>query len=255
MAQGRPAPRQLEVLNKQQITPNMLRVTLGGAGLQGFPEGQDGGYVKLMLAPSPDSEKPIVRTYTIRTQHADALDIDFVMHDVEGHVGPATEWATHVAIGETIMVGGPGPAKPLPTGYDNYIITGDMSALPAISVNLENLPKDAQGLAILEIQHEDDRQDIAHPEGVTVQWVINPAPGEHATLLLDTLREHSWPKGSVYSWTASEFASMRELRSYFSEEKGLPREAIYFSSYWKKGANEDSHKGIKREYMESVGGG
>ncbi|MXP26033.1 siderophore-interacting protein [Altererythrobacter indicus] len=252
MPQGRPAPRQLEVLSKTKITPNMLRVTIGGEGLEGFPDGQEGGYVKLRLTPAPGSEKPVVRTYTIRAQRADALDIDFVMHDVAGHAGPATEWALSASVGDTIMVGGPGPAKPLPPGYDHYVITGDMSALPAISVNLERLPDDAKGMAILEIQHEDDKQDIAHPEGVTLHWVVNPAPGEHPDLLLNTLQQQGWPEGSVYAWTASEFTSMRELRSYFVAEKQLPREALYFSSYWKKGANEDSHKGIKREYMQSI---
>ncbi|RKF18316.1 siderophore-interacting protein [Altericroceibacterium spongiae] len=253
MPKRRPAPRELKVRGSQQITPNMLRITVGGEGLAGFPESQDGGYVKLMLNPTEGSSKPIVRTYTIRAQRPDELDIDFVMHDVEGHAGPATEWALNASPGETIMVGGPGPAKPLPSGFDNYVITGDMSALPAISVNLENLPASATGIALLEIQHEDDRQAIDHPEGVAIHWIVNPRPGEEPNLLLNTLKKQDWPAGSVYAWTASEFATMRGLRNYFMEEHGLTREAIYFSSYWKKGSNEDSHKDIKRQYMESVG--
>jgi len=37
---SRAEPGKLDVLGKTQVTPNMLRVTLGGAGLAGFPDGR-----------------------------------------------------------------------------------------------------------------------------------------------------------------------------------------------------------------------
>lgn len=120
----------------------MLRLTLGGKGMSGYPSGQKGGYVKLMFRPVVDGGKSVVRTYTIRDQRLGELDVDFALHvDAEGQAGPATRWALAAQPGDVIDVGGPGPAKPLPPGFGTYLVAGDMTALPAISANLEALPE------------------------------------------------------------------------------------------------------------------
>ena len=91
---SRPEPRTLEVLNAETLSPSMHRLSLGGAGLAGFPQGQAGGYIKLML---PDEgERPIVRTYTIRRQTPEALIVDFALHGGEA-AGPATRFALRPA--------------------------------------------------------------------------------------------------------------------------------------------------------------
>ncbi len=76
----------------------MQRVTLGGPGLGDFPQGQEGGYLKLFLGEGANG-KPIVRTYTIRHQRKDALDIDFALHGDDA-AGPATRWALRAEPGE-----------------------------------------------------------------------------------------------------------------------------------------------------------
>lgn len=117
----RPIPRTLIVKRSHRLAPNMLRVTIGGPELAGFPDGQVGGYVKLMLPPSRHDGKPTVRTYTIRNQRSGELDIDFVLHaDAKGQAGPATRWALAAEPGDVVKVGGPGAAKPLAPGFDHY---------------------------------------------------------------------------------------------------------------------------------------
>ena len=51
----------------------MIRVTLGGEACA--TPGFAGGYVKLMLAPASAHGKAVIRTYTIRHQHAEAIDL------------------------------------------------------------------------------------------------------------------------------------------------------------------------------------
>ena len=148
---ARPEPRKLEVIASGAVTPNMHRVTLGGAGLAGFPAGQDGGYVKLRIPGGNAEARPCVRTYTIRAQREDEIDIDFALHGAGAPTGPATAWALGVKPGATIEVGGPGAAKPLPQGKGPFLLVGDMTALPAICVNLESLGEDARGDAVIEI--------------------------------------------------------------------------------------------------------
>jgi len=247
---NRPPPRTLTVLGKQVVTPNMLRVTLGGPGLADFPAGSAGGYVKLRLFPA-GAERPVVRTYTIRHQRDDAIDLDFVLHaDDTGRHGPATDWALAARPGDVIEVGGPGPAKPLPAGRGFYLIAGDMTALPAISVNLEALAPDARGVAVIEIQNDADRQDIAKPAGVEIIWLVNPAPGTQSAALADRLRAKDTGAPDVHGWAASEFSAMQALRTYLRAERALDRLQLYISSYWKAGLSEDEHKVAKRDDAE-----
>ena len=230
----------------------MLRLTLGGAGLAGFPAAQKGGYVKLMLAPDGDSAKSILRTYTIRRQRPDELDIDFALHgDEHGRAGPATRWALAAKPGDRIDVGGPGPAKPLPAGFDRYLVAGDMTALPAIAANLEELAEDAMGFVALEIQDDADRQELMAPAGVTIRWLVNPEPGTRPDLLETALREQGSPAGNIYAWAASEFSAMRRLRAYLRDEQGLGSDRLYLSSYWKSGLTEEAHKLAKRQDAEA----
>ena len=61
-----------------------------------------------------------------------------------------------------------------------------------------------------------------------------------------------WPEGDVYAWAACEFSSMKALRSYLREERGLGADSLYISSYWKSGLTEEDHKLAKREDAEAA---
>ncbi len=247
----RPPPRELQVVAKQQVSPNMLRVRLGGPGLADFPAGAEGGYVKLMLASPQAGARPVVRTYTVRHQSTDAIDVDFALHqDGTGEHGPATAWALAVQPGETIAVGGPGPAKPLPPGHSFYLMAGDMTALPAIAVNLQSLPTDARGAVVIEVSSAEDRQDLARPAGVSLAYLINPDPGTDPQSLAQALAAQDPGGDNVYAWVACEFSAMRALREYLRGQRGLGPDRLYISSYWKKGATEEAHKVVKSEDAE-----
>jgi len=245
----RPAPRELTVIRRERVTPSLQRVTVGGAGLDGFPSEQQGGYLKLFLG-EDGKGRPIVRTYTIRHQRADELDIDFALHGDDA-VGPATQWSLRAEPGETIAVGGPGAAKPLPNAHDFYLIAGDMTALPAIAVNLAALPENARGVAAIEVQNEADRLDLDKPDGVEIRWLVNREPGSQPDLLADELRSVALPQGNIAGWAACEFSSMRNLRALLRDDLGLRGPSLYISSYWKAGLVEDDHKIAKREDAEA----
>jgi len=238
----RPAPRTFTVLGKTEITPNMLRVTLGGEAMSTFPPDQPSAYVKLRFAQA-DSDRPLLRTYTIRSQRSDAVDIDFVRH---GDGGPAARWAEDVQPGESIDIGGPGPKKLVDPSADWVLLIGDMTALPAISANIEGLPADTRGHAIIEVLHADDIQQLAAPDGLDIRWVINPQPGDNSDVLCDAVHELTWLPGEPSVWCACEFTTMRQLRAHLRDERGVSRQQLYISSYWQHGRNEDAHKQAKR---------
>ena len=234
-------PRELTVIRKSFVTTNMLRITLGGENIKTIPEDQESGYVKLIFPIG--EQKPLIRTYTIRNQRPNEIDIDFVIHK-DG--GPASTWAKQTQPNDTILVGGPGPKKLIEESTDWQLFVGDMTALPAISVNLAKLPQDAKGYAILEVISEEDIQPLKHPAGIELKWVINPHPGENSSLLLDQIQLISWLKGSLSVWVACEFSSMKTLRAFFKNDIAIEKQNFYISSYWKLGNNEDQHKEMKR---------
>lgn len=224
----------------------MLRVTLGGSGLDGFPPDQDSAYIKLRLTepPADSDDKPLIRTYTVRRFNSKTreLDVDFVLHDIDG---PAADWAKRCEPGDTIRFMGPGPKKLVNDEADWHLLAGDMSALPAISANIEYMQATARGYAVLEIIDEHDRQEINAPEGLDIHWVVNPNPGAANTILFDAVQSLEWLDGTPSAWVAGEFAQSIAIRKYLIEERGLKRDRLYASSYWQIGQTEDGHRESK----------
>ncbi|MGM8932239.1 siderophore-interacting protein [Salinicola halophyticus] len=246
----KPAPRPYTVLNRQLVTPHMLRLTFGGEGMAGFPADQESAYVKLMVPDGQEEQgnaRTVPRTYTVRHQRNGEIDVDVVVHD-DG--GPAATWAAAAKPGDTILIGGPGPAKRLPENVDWYLLVGDMTSLPAIGANLERLPPDAKGRAIIEVTSEADIQAFELPDGMRIDWLTNPHPGSDSDRLTDALREFDWLPGAPGIWVACEFSAMRKLRRHLIDDRGVGKREMYISSYWKLGASEDGHRVVKREDAE-----
>ncbi|MFT4765060.1 MAG: NADPH-dependent ferric siderophore reductase [Oleispira sp.] len=252
---SRDLPYQLVVSQSQRITPNMQRITLQGQDLAEFKTDDEGSYVKLVFPvegalSGDDNAKVIMRTYTIRkfNPYDLTLEIDFVLHGELGkHSGPASTWAAHTKPGETMQMFGPGKVKAASLEADWFLFAGDMTALPAISCQLEQLPENATGYAVIEINSDQDQQLLQKPEGIDILWVINPHPDIDNTVLSDAVKTLTWLTGTPSIWAACEFSNMRLLRAYFKKDKQVSRNQLYISSYWKSGQSEDKHKIIKKQ--------
>ena len=244
-----PAQYELKVASNRPLTPHMRRIRLHGESLRDFPDDQESGYVKLVLQDG-NSEKPLLRSYTIRAFDRERceLTLDFVDH---GDTGPASAWANQAKPGESVVIRGPGEKKLADPTADWFVLAGDMSALPALAVNLEQLPAHARGYALIEVLSEEDKQDIAAPDQVDVRWLINPDNETENTLLADAVKRLDWLPGTPYPWFAGEFSTMRQIRRYFRDEKGIDKRAMYVSSYWKIGDTDEGMKLAKRMDTEA----
>ncbi|WP_027854189.1 siderophore-interacting protein [Marinobacterium litorale] len=245
---AKPAPRELEVIQSSRITPNMQRITLGGSAMAEFPSDQQSAYIKLYF-PKGEAEKPDVRTYTIRHQRDGEIDVDFNLHD-DGSSGPASLWARNTRPGDRILVGGPGPKKMINQEADWFLLVGDMTALPAISVNLAQLPEHAMGHAVIDVMDPADIQTLERPLGIQLHWLVNPSPDPKGERLVEHVRMLALPDGTPSVWAACEFSSMKQLRQHLREALKVPREQLYISSYWKLGQSEAQHKVTKSRDAE-----
>ena len=260
-------PRLLQVKHKQLISPHMLRVTLTGEQLAGYPEGCESANCKIILPedgcrdtvlPTVEDEaagkKPPIRTYTVRyyRPQRQELDIDFVLH--EDH-GPASNWAINAQVGDTIGVAGPkdqSVAKLINDQCDWMLFAADMSALPALGANIERLNTNrcnAKGYAVIEIISEADKQSLPFPQGMEVHWVVNPNPNQENTLLIEAVKQLPWLPGAASVWLAGETIAIKSLRSY-CYDMGVQRSHRYASGYWQVGYTEDKHQLVKRQTME-----
>ena len=253
--------RYLTVLRVTDVSPGMRRVTLGGEQLQahvaanGYPvaafrsDGVDDEF-KLMfkhpdleeaLGPSqadgvvnwPRDPKLLMRTYTVRRWDpvAGEIDVDFVRHGV----GPASSWSYRAEPGETIQIAGPKSSSGHPEGADWTLLAGDETALPAIGRWLENWPAGERGQVFVEIADDSHRQDLPVPAGVELTWLSRDGaePGT-TTLLFDAIRAADWWDGKVFAWVAGETLTLTPIRRWLRNEKGLPKEQVEVTGYWRR---------------------
>jgi len=257
-------PRLLTVKQAKRITPNMIRVTFHGPELKGFPTGREGANCKLMIPAEGQNQvsfteqlnggsKPTTRTYTVRAfrEVELELDIDFVVHSHAGNSGPACNWAEEAR--ESSFCGFAGPSEPKMTEFyaDWYLLAADMSALPIISTTMEAMPNDAKGVAIIEVLSESDVQNLIHPDGIEIRWIVSPNPMELSTKQMNLIRNMEWPDGVVQTCVAGESGVIRSIRDFLHNEKKLPKADCYISGYWKIGLIEDQHQAEKRAESNS----
>lgn len=255
-SQKQTPPRLLTVAGAYRLTPNMIRVTFAGEALRGIPPGREGAHCKILLpakgqtradfaAQLEHGPRPTMRTYTVRHFREDRLelDVDFVAH---GDEGPASAWAMSARSGSFCGFRGPAKVKIEDFVAYWYLIAADMSALPVAAATLEAMPRDAKGIAALEITTEADRQEIDAPEGVELNWLIHADPHVPSRKQIDFLRARPWPEGRVQTCIAGESSVIKAMRVFLHNEKAIPKADTYISGYWKIGLIEDEHQKVKR---------
>ncbi|MEV8102852.1 siderophore-interacting protein [Streptomyces sp. NPDC088135] len=251
--------RATEVVRVTTVGAGLLRVTLGGAGTEGFQAHSPDEHVKLIF-PDPDGTlrlpepngamlswpRPalVSREYTVRRYDQDAgeIDIDVAAHDG----GLASDWARAARPGDVMHVAGPPGGLIVPHTYDRYLLAGDITALPAIARWLEELPRSAKGWAFVEVVDAAQEIELSAPEGVEVRWLHRgDLPAGTGDALERAVTAVTVPEGErVYVWVAGEAGQIKPLRRWARDELRLDRADHDITGYWKRGVadfDEDDH--------------
>jgi len=254
----------LTVLRREQLSPHMVRIVAGGPGFAAYVNNDYvDRYIKIAFPqPGVDYPQPLdlwaireshpreqwphTRTYTVRwvDPAAAELAIDFVIHGDEGLAGP---WAAAAQAGDAFVFTGPGGGYNPDPAADWHLFAGDESALPAISAAIESLPRDARGLAFLEVDGDADVLAIDAPAGVELHWLLRRGtPAGNGGLLVEAVRGAQWPEGRVHVFAHGERGSMKSLREVFFAQRGLERGQVSLSGYWARGRVEDEFQAEKK---------
>ncbi|MGC3020279.1 siderophore-interacting protein [Brevibacterium sp. FAM 24630] len=261
---ARPARPQaiLTVLDVTEVTPNLVRVRLGGDDTFDNITSNDATdkYVKLLFAdpahglvPPYDltelreqapEKLPSRRTYTIREIDVDEkwLSIDFVIHDADGIAGP---WAKAAAPGDTLVLVGAGGKYAPAAESDWHLIIADHSAIPAVSSAIEAMPADARGVIVAYVAEAADRVLPEAPAGIDVKWV------ESYEELISSVQELDWLPGTPQVFAHGERERVKAIRKILKERE-VPREALSISAYWASGRAEDQFQAEKREPIGKI---
>ena len=246
-----PPFRRVEVIRTEPLTPHLLRVTLSGPELEGLDPGLPAASVRLLLphhgelvVPAwngneflcTDGARPALRTLTPRRFDAERaeLDVEVVLHGD----GPMSTWAAAVQPGDPAAVSGTGRGYTVDPATPAYLLVGDESALPAISVLLEALPVEATVTVLAEVARPDARFDLPTHPGATVHWhdLAASAPGD---ALVAAVRDAEVALDARV-WAAGEAAAVQRIRKHLFEERGLVRSQCTVRGYWKHGRVGDA---------------
>lgn len=264
-----PAPKRRSVIDlvvreTRWITPHMVRVTAGGDGFVGFVDnGFSDAYVKVLFlrpgvtypepldmqavrAEMPRADWPVTRTYTVRhiDPQARELSIDFVHHGDEGLAGP---WAANAKPGDRLMLLGPGGAYAPGPDADWHLFVGDESALPAIGASLARVPEGAPVRALIEVASPEEEQELPTPGDARITWLHR---SNGAKPLPDALRALEFPAGRVQAFVHGEADTVKEMRRHLLEDRGVAREDLSVSGYWRRGRDEDGFQADKAAERE-----
>lgn len=214
-----------QVLRREQLSPHLVRLTLGGDGLAGFAStGIPDEWVGLVVPGQFQS-----RYYTVRSWDGAELVLDVVVHEV----GLVTEWAARDVVEETVTVTDPKGSFAMPPGAGWLLLVGDLTAMPAMARIAESV--DVPTRVWAEVPAEPQIQGAAYlPARAEVTWLTPPGDGQSA--LAQAVEAIDWPAGEGYFWMAGESAQMRAIRKHLMRDRRLPSAAYDVMGYWRGGA-------------------
>ncbi|HEX7136163.1 MAG TPA: siderophore-interacting protein [Iamia sp.] len=254
-----PAVFRTTVVRTERLTPRMVRVVVTGPELDVFPDrGFSDRYVKLIFprpgvtypadmdyaairSSLPPEEWPVYRTYTIRAIDPERaeLTIDFVTHGDDGIAAP---WATAAQPGDELIMTPPGGAYVPTPEADHHLVVGDAAALPAIASALEDMPPGAPATVIVQVHGPEDELPLPTPAAAVVTWIHSDDPAD----LVAAVESLDWPVGRVQLFVHGELHAVRAIRKGLAG-RGVERELVSLSGYWRRGKDEDGFQAEKHE--------
>jgi NADPH-dependent ferric siderophore reductase len=257
------------VISVESLTPSLVRVVLAGEELDRFemPDHTD-SYVNVAIPPAdatygdvfdpadikrdhPDDLWPRRRRYTVR--HWDPVEklltLDFVVH---GSAGAGGAWAAGARPGTVLVFEGPSGGYQPDATADWHLLVGDESALPAIAASLERLPAGSRAVVRLVCDGPDYEIPLSCAGDLDLAWSHRSGEPADGDLLAAAVRDAQFPSGRVHAFVHGEAEEIREIRRHLLGERGLTRQQMSCSPYWRRTMTDEAWRRVKRDFVSAM---
>jgi NADPH-dependent ferric siderophore reductase len=257
------------VVSTQYLTPRLVRIVLEGGDLAGLemPDVTD-AYINVAFRPAgatyaevfdpqavrdshPADQRPARRRYTVRSWEPEQarLTVDFVVHGDSGVAGP---WAVAARPGDPLVFSGPsGGYRPDPDAAW-HLLVGDESALPAIAGSLEALPAGARAVVRLVCDGPDHEIDLPGDADMDLVWLHRHGDERDESLLLAAVEALDFGASNPFGFVHGEADEIRSVRRHLLTDRGLTRQQLSCSPYWRRTMTDEAWRQIKRDYVAAM---
>ncbi len=125
----------------------------------------------------------------------------------------------------------------MPDGYPNYLLAGDLTAVPAIARWLSVLPEGATAQVVIAAGSEDDLIELRCAQPISVRWLTEGGYPE-ADQLVPAVQALELYANDTWAWAAGEALAMRELRRVLLDKPGLTADTVKVTGYWRRGRSD-----------------
>lgn len=249
-----PPFRRATVTDVVDRSERLVRLTLSGPALAGLDPGLPAASVRLLVPDDPgrpvdlprwngneflrdDGTRPAIRTLTpVRFDPTvPSLEVEVVLHGE----GPLSTWAGSRPVGSETAVSGTGRGYTVDPDATAFVLAGDESAIPAISVLLDALAPSTTVTVLIEADAPVVPVTLPDHPGATVTWLgraDGARPGDPVTAAFAALDLDP----DVRIWAAGEAAGVHRLRQHLFDERGIARAHAVVRGYWKVGRGGDA---------------
>lgn len=257
-----------EVITAETLTPQLVRLVLGGEGLDAFqPSEPSDSYVNCFFLPDaadygvpfdadavrklPREQRPFPRRMTVRAWNAERreLTIDIAVH---GEVGYAGRWALQARTGDRLQFRGPGGGYSPDPDADSYLFVGDESALPAIAACAEAVPAGKPVTIVAEVEDSAGEIPMSSPGELEMRWVHRAGRTDLETLLAEAVATLPRPSGVVSAFIHGEAAATREVRRVLLSRGIVDLDRLSCSPYWARGYGDEQWRAIKGDWVREI---
>jgi NADPH-dependent ferric siderophore reductase len=259
------------VVEVRPISPGMVRVVLGGDGLDGFVSSGVGDEYLRVFLPRDGQTEPVLprpvgkdswafdegvepsplRTYTVRdwNEASRELAIDMVVHER----GLAGTWARTVSPGDVVGLNTPRGMYDAPAGLEWQLLVADAAGLPAAARILEQTPPGVRSRVVLEVPDTEHEVALELPERTELHW-MHGGNGHGRSRLEEVVRSAEFPSGTGYVWVAGETRVTRGVRKYLRHELGWAASRYKVVGYWTENSEdwEERYESLPKHILERV---
>ena len=111
---------------------------------------------------------------------------------------------------------------------------------------------EAKAVVLLVCDGPEHETALPSPADVDVRWLHRSRGPEDAALLADAVRDLTFPQGRPFGFVHGEADEIRAVRHHLLHDRGLTRQDLSCSPYWRRTMTDEAWRQIKRDYVAAM---